>query len=276
MLDLKGIQGTGDAFMAVTMLLVCALIGAYPIIKMIGWWADGSVDPLLAVVSLFLFGVLAVSATLMPFQVAIVILLLFAGCALAVPILGKANDDLQLKQMEKERIDNYARVLEQEPLNHAARTGLAEALHKRGQPGDLDLAIQHMEWVLQQSPALSFRYKPPLDSWRRERERVVANLPPPIICHRCHAENAPNATSCENCAAAFGGRTGVMQQVNYEGGPKVVIRGWIVTASTAVIVMFALLTLPSIIAGPIIAASVLVAAWLFLRWVGGNMGTIGD
>ena len=68
----------------------------------------------------------------------------------------------------------------------------------------------------------------------------------------------------------------VMQEVNYAGGPKVVIRGWIVTASTVMISLFLLLALPSIIAGPIIVATVIVAAWLFMRWVGGNMGTIGD
>jgi ribosomal protein L40E len=276
MLNTNNMSGPGDAIMAATMLVACLLIGCYPMLKMMSWWAEGSVDPLLAIISIFLFLVLTVSCTLMPFGVGLFILILFAALALSVPILGKASDNLQLKKMEKERIQNYAAVLEKEPMNHAARTGLAEAIHKRGDPGDLELAIQHLEWVLQNAPALSFRYKPMLDSWRREKERVVANLPPPMICHLCHAENPWNATSCENCAAAFGTRTGVMQQMNYQGGPLVVIRGWVVTATAATIALFSLMILPSIIAGPIIIATVIVAAWLFMRWVGGNMGTIGD
>lgn len=273
MLNTDNIHGSGDAIMAATMLVMCLLIGSYPIVKMIGWWVEGSIDPLLAVLSIFLFAVLTVSATMMPFGAALLILLLFAGCALAVPVVGQVSDEFQLRRMEQARIDRYVQVLEKEPMNHPARTGLAEAMHKKG---EIDLAIQHMEWVLQQSPSLSFRYKPMLDSWRREKERNIANAPPPVICHRCHAENMWNATSCERCAVAFGTRTGVMQQVHYQGGPKVVIRGWIVTATTATIALFAFLMLPSIIAGPLILSTIIVAAWLFMRWVGGDMGTIGD
>jgi hypothetical protein len=268
---LNNIHDPGAAISAVMMLVACLICGSYPVIKMIGWWTEGGVEPIMAVVSIFLYVVLLVSVTMMPPAIGIVILLVILASAIMVPVFGQMSEQIQHQHMEDDKMERYGHALEQDPMNHAARMGLAEVLHKKG---ELDQAIEHMSWVLQQAPSLSFRIRPQLESWKREKERV--GVPMPIYCHQCRAENPWNATQCYECGAAFGVRSGMKQQVWREGGPKVVIRGWIVTATTLVIGCFIFLNLPSIIAGPIILATIIVAFFLFLKWVGGDMGTIGD
>src|SRR5207248_1021029 len=85
--------------------------------------------------------------------------------AVLTPVFGQVSDRVQLDRMDDNKVTQYSRVLEQNPMNHAARIALAEALYKRG---DLDLAIEHLGWTLQQSPTLSFRIRPQLESWKRE------------------------------------------------------------------------------------------------------------
>lgn len=271
MLNLNHIHGTGDAFFAVTMLLGCLLFGSYPVLKLIGWWADGGVEPLMAAMAIFLYLVILVSVTFLPPALAILLLLVIIASAVLMPVLGQVSEDRQNQRILDEQMQRFAGALQENPMNHAARLGLAEALHKRG---EVDRAIEHMEWVLQQSPALAMRVRPQLDTWKRQKERQ--GTAPPIICHLCAAENHPYADRCYSCGAAFGTRASVVERMRAEGGPAVVIRGWIVTATTLILACFLLLVLPAIIAGPIILASVIVAAWLFLRWIGGDMGTVGN
>lgn len=271
MLDLKNIHGQGDAFILVPMLAACLIAGAYPMVKLIGWWIDGGIDSGLAVLALFMYLVLILGATMLPPAMGVLIILLIASSAIVLPYVGKLAEEHDSKRIEQENYDRYAAALERNPRDAAARMALAECLYKRG---ELDLAIEHMSWTLKEFPALSFRIKPQLDSWKREKER--GPLPDFIICHLCSAENLPGADHCEKCGAAFGTRDSLRERILAEGGPKVVIRGWIVVAATLILSFFALLVLPSIIAGPLIIAMLIAAAWLFLRWVGGDMGTVGE
>ena len=271
MLNAQNIHGPGDAIMAVMMLLICLLCGSYPVIKLIGWWMDGGVEPLLACMGIMLYVVLLMSVTMLPFVLAIPIILVILASSIMMPYFGKVVEHADLRKIANEEMDRYGRALEENPMNHAARMGLAELLHKRG---ELDQSIEHMEWTLQQAPSLSFRIRPQLEGWKRERERI--GVAQPVFCHRCRCENHPMATECMECGAAFGVKAGMKQQMWREGGPQVVVRAWITTALTVLLGCFAFLFLPAILAAPILLATIIVGAWLFLRWVGGDMGTVGD
>ena len=270
MFSLDRLHDPGTAIGAVGISVIALIVASYPIIKMIGWWMDGGVEPLLAMLSISMYLVLVVFMAAAPAVIAAVIFLIIVASAIAAPILGQVSEQVQHNRIDSERMTSYARALEENPMNAAARMALAEALYKKGQ---MDLAIEHMEWTLQQFPALSMRIRPELDSWKRDRQRI--GVAQPIYCHRCQGENHPECTHCVECGAPFGRRAGMKLALARHGGPKMVIRAWITTASVLILALTLLAIMPIQFAAPIILASVIVGAWLFLRWAGGDMGTVG-
>ena len=267
MLSAEAAGGTGGAFVNVAIAVLCLLVAAYPVVRMIGWWIDGGVEPLAAMLCVAMYFVLIAWTMMAPMEVSLAIFGVILVSALVTPFIGQAADSIGNQRIEDERIVAYIQALERDPMDPVARMALAEALYKRG---DAEQAIEHMRWTLEQFPRLHGRIQPVLDQWSREAAR--ASEQPPIFCHVCHAENPPNAERCVECGACFGARAGMAQRIRIEGGPKALIRGWLVTSITLCVVLFALLTMPAIIAGPIIIATLLVAVTLFLRWVGGDLG----
>lgn len=261
----------GAAVLVVYLFAAALIIASIPVVKLIGWWVEGAIEPILALVGILLYIALLGGVIGAPSGLKILILIVLIISAVLTPLFGQISDQAQNARLEAFRVQQYAEALERNPMDAAARIALAEALHKRG---ELDRAIEHLAWTLQQFPALSLRVWPQLESWKREKERM--GRPRPLFCHQCRAENLADATHCSACGAAFGIRRGIEQRVWQEGGPRVVIRGWIVTATVLMLSCFVLLILPIEVAAPVILATCLVGAWLFLRWVGGDMGTVGD
>lgn len=257
---------------AVYMFAGAMIVASIPILKLIGWWIEGSIEPGMALFAILLYvGLLAMIIGAGSVALGLIALLVILASAILMPYIGQITEQAQRKHIEDDRLQSYIRALEQNPMDPVARIALAEALYKRG---ETDQAIQHMEWTLQQFPRLSPRIRTQLASWKREQQRQ--GMERPIFCHMCHAENPPGVTHCHQCGAAFGTKSGILERLAREGGPRVVIRGWIVTATALLLACFALLYLPALIAGPIILGAVLVGAWLFLRWVGGDLGVSED
>jgi len=268
---LNNISGPGEAMFAVVLLLVCLLVGAVPVVRLIHWWLDGGIEGGLALAALFLYAIAFVGITLLPMELALVLVALVAVSAAAIPVLGRLNEQHENTRLEEYKLQQYSLALEQNPLDAPARLGLAELLYKRG---DLDQAIEHMEWTLRQYPGLALRIKPELESWKRERSRIGVEMP--VFCHMCRAENPAGAERCSECGAAFGTRMGMLDRLRLEGGPRTVIRAWIVASSALMLGLFAFSLLPPPVAGVVILACVIVGGWLFLRWVGGDLGTVPD
>jgi len=271
MFSLDRLHDPGTAIGTVGLSVMALIVASYPIIKMIGWWMDGGAELLLAIISIFMYLTLVAFTMAAPAGIAILIFVIIVVSAIAAPIYGQMSEQVQHNRIDNDRLTAYARALEENPMNAAARMALAEALYKKGQ---MDLAIEHMEWTLQQFPALGMRIRPELDSWKRDRQRI--GVAQPIFCHRCQGENHPESTSCVECGAPFGTRAGMNYALAREGGPKVVIRAWITTATVLILAITLLAVIPIQYAAPIILASVIVGAWLFLRWASGDMGTVGD
>lgn len=267
MLSTQNMSGPGDAIMGVMLAVMCLLVASYPVIRMIGWWMEGGAEPLAAMLAIFMYVVLIATAMVASTAVALLIFGVIAVSALLTPFIGQAADSLGNQRIDNERFDAYSRALEANPMDPVARIAVAEELYKRG---EREQATEHMAWTLERFPGLSLRIKPTLESWAREAaRRETADW---VYCHMCHAENEPGASSCSQCGAEFGTRTGFMQRVRIDGGPKVLIRGWIVTSSVLIITLYALLTIDIVFAAPIILASFIVGAYLFVKWVGGDLG----
>jgi hypothetical protein len=271
MFNLNRVSDPGSAIFTVIICVAALLVASYPVIKMIGWWIEGGAEPLLAMVSIFLYIALVGFAMAAPPPVAGLIFVVIVVSAIATPVFGQVSDNVQLRRMDESRMETFARVLDGDPMNAPARMGLAECLHKRG---EIEQAIEHMSWTLERFPKLGFSIKPKLDAWIREKDRqgVAQN----VYCHMCHCENAYNATHCYECGAAFGTKAGVRQEAWRHGGPKAVIRGWIVTSVSVILILIMFAIMPIEFAAPLTVATLIVAFWLFLKWIGGDMGTIGD
>ena len=261
----------GEAMMGVFLVVAALIVASVPVYKLVGWWVEGAVEPILAAVGIALYISLIGGVMGAPSAIKIVLVVILVVSAALTPIFGQVSDKVQIDRMAEQKIHSFSRVLEADPRNFPARMALAEALYKKGQ---LDTAIEHMQWTLEQSPKLSMRIRPQLESWKREKERVGA--PQLIMCHLCYAENLPGSLRCEQCGAEFGTRAGMEQRIWREGGPKVVLRAWITTSLAVIIACGIFLYLPSIIAGPLIVATMIVSFFLFLKWAGGDMGTVGD
>jgi tetratricopeptide (TPR) repeat protein len=261
----------GEAIVGVSAVALALIIAALPIVKLIHWGIDGGVEPGLVIVALFLYGALIVSVMAGPSAIKIAALVLILVSAVLMPVLGSAASGAQLKAMDDERLRSYADALERNPMDPVARIALAEELEKRG---DVDQAIEHMEWVLKEFPRLGFQHQRTLDMWKRQCERRGA--PDLFYCHMCHAEQFPGTLQCAECGAVFGTAEGMRLQFRLDGGPKTLIRAWIISATIMVMAFALLYALPSIIAGPIIIGLVIVGAVIFLRWVGGDLGKPAD
>ncbi|MBM3493224.1 MAG: hypothetical protein FJX72_02715 [Armatimonadetes bacterium] len=261
----------GEAIVGVSLVAFALILDSIPVIKLIHWGIDGGVEPGLVVVALFLYLALIVSVMAGPSLVKIGAVILILVSAVLVPLFGTVAGEVEIKQMEDERLQSYASALDRNPMDPVARIALAEELEKRG---DVEQAIEHMEWVLREFPRLAFQHQRTLDTWKRQRER--RGLPDLFYCHMCHAEQFPGTTQCAECGAVFGTAEGMRRQLRLDGGPKTVIRAWIVTSSVVMLAFFLLMELPAIVAGPIILGSVIVGAVIFLRWVGGDLGKQAD
>ena len=271
MFSLEYIKDPGHAVLTVGLVTTALIIAAIPAIKMVGWWLDGGAEPWMAITSIFMYIVLIATMVAVPAWLAFLIFALICISAVAAPLLGKVSDKKQHQKIDDIRVQGWGAILERDPMNHAARIALAEVLHKRGA---LDLAIQHMEWIIRQSPQMSLRVRPTMDGWIREKDRMGA--PKPIICHECHGENPHWVTECELCGAQFGARAGFAQGIRLAGGPQAVIRTWIVTAGSIIAVVLFFGFLPIEYAAPLALATIMVGFWLFLRWVGGDLGTVSN
>ncbi|NLI00623.1 MAG: hypothetical protein GX446_14145 [Chthonomonadales bacterium] len=261
----------GGVITGVPLVVFALILSAIPVIKLIHWAIDGEIEGGLVAVALVLYLGLLVSVMAGPNVVKIVALVLILGGALAFPLLGSAASAKQVEQMSDERLRSYVIALESNPNDPVARIALAQELEKRG---DVEQAIEHLEWVLKEHPRLAFQHQRTLESWKRQLER--RDTPDFFYCHMCHAEQLPGATHCAQCGAAFGTAEGMRERLYREGGPKAVIRGFVVTVLVVGLGTLALLELPSIVAGPIILGALIVGAVLFLGWVGGDIGKPAD
>src|SRR5512140_2661568 len=152
----------GGVMMAVCLLAGAFIIMSYPVVKIIGWWLEGGIEPLHAILAIGLYMALAISVVVAPSGLKIVVLILLLISAVMLPVFGEVSDRVQNKAINDNRIQSYARALEENPMNAAARIALAEELYKRG---EREQAEEHMRWTLQQFPGLAGRINPVLETW---------------------------------------------------------------------------------------------------------------
>src|SRR5438270_12063239 len=100
----------GNAIMTVALTVAGLVVASYPVIKMIGWWIEGGAEPLLAMVSIFLYVALVGFAMAAPPGVATLIFVIIVISAIATPLVGQVSDRTQLQRMDNHKMESFARV----------------------------------------------------------------------------------------------------------------------------------------------------------------------
>jgi len=260
-----------EAVFNVQLALLALILAAIPAVRLIHLAIDGQLEAGPVLIGLFLYLALIVSVAGGPGPIKVAALALILLSTLLMPLLSGMQAERERRQIDDERFEAYVSALERNPMDPVARVALAEELHKRG---DVQQAIAHLEWVLQEFPKLATQHRATLDSWKRELEEAEA--PEFIYCHMCHAEVPAGTSVCPQCGAPFATSAGILERIRAEGGVKAILRAWIVAVVAVMLGLFVLLEVPAIVAAPILMAILIVGAWLFLRWVAGDIGRPAD
>lgn len=254
---------------AVLLFSIGALLAGYPVYRFIGWWIEGSITGAEVAVLLFtyigLMGLLLMSGSAWLALMAIV--LMVSGVAM-VPWLGERFNRRALRKIEEEEMYRARDVLAVDPENHIVRVVLAEKLYKLGR---LEEAIEHLEYAVSSSPAISRMERGKLQSWKRELEFAQHKL---VLCPMCGAENPGEARRCIQCGSPMQPLSALKEWAVEEQVVQKVLRLWLRVMVVLTIMGFVFYLLPLDIQGLVTIAALVVGAWYFLNRFGAWKQTV--
>lgn len=242
------------------LFLIGTMLAAFPVYRFIGWWIEGSIAggelAVLLCTYIGLMGLLLVSGSAWLAFLALV--LLVSGVAM-MPWLGDMFNRRALRKMDEEEMYRARDALAADPENHIARVVLAEKLYKLGR---LDEAIEHLEYVVESSPALSRLERGKLQSWKREQAFAQRKL---VLCPMCGAENPGEARRCIQCGSPIETFAALKEWAIQEQAVQKVLRAWLTVMVILTVLSFVFLLLPLEWQGIVTIAALIVGAWYFLN-----------
>lgn len=246
-----------------------ALLAGYPVYRFIGWWIEGSITGGEVAVLLFtyigLMGLLLMSGSAWLALMAIV--LMVSGVAM-VPWLGEMFNRRALRKIEEEEMYRARDVLAVDPENHIVRVVLAEKLYKLGR---LEEAIDHLEYAVSSSPAISRMERGKLQSWKRDLEFAQRKL---VLCPMCGAENPGEARRCIQCGSPMEPLSALKEWAVEEQVVQRVLRLWLRVMAILTVMGFVFYLLPPDVQGLVTIAALVVGAWYFLNRFGAWKQTV--
>jgi len=242
------------------LFVIGALLAAFPVYRFIGWWIEGSLTggelAVLVLTYIGLMGLLLVSNS--AWLAFMALLLLVSGVAL-MPLLGEVFNRRALRKMDEEEMYRARDVLAANPENHLARVVLAEKLYRLGR---LDEAIEHLEYAVESSPAISRLERGKLQSWKREQAFAQRKL---LTCPMCGAENPGEAQRCVQCGGSLETFTALKEWTVREQVVQKVLRAWLGVMAILTVLGFVFILLPLEIQGLVTIAALIVGGWFFLN-----------
>lgn len=254
---------------AIFLFAVGALLAGYPVYRFVGWWVEGSIAGGELVVFLFTYigvmGLLLMSGS--PWLAFMALLLLVSGIAIT-PWLGEMFNRRALRKIEEEEMYRARDALAANPDNHIARTVLADRLYRLGR---LDEAIEHLEFVVENSPGLARLERGKLQSWKREQSLARRNL---VLCPMCGAENPGEARRCVQCGSPIETVSALKEWAVQEQVVQKVLRLWLIVMVILTLLGFVFYLLPLEMQGLVCIAALVVGAWYFLNRFGSWKQTV--
>ncbi|MGQ9487859.1 MAG: zinc-ribbon domain-containing protein [Armatimonadota bacterium] len=254
---------------AVLLFSIGALLAGYPVYRFIGWWIEGSITG--GEVAVFLFTYIGLMGLLMmsgsAWLALMAIVLMVSGVAM-VPWLGEMFNRRALRKIEEEEMYRARDVLAADPENHIVRVVLAEKLYKLGR---LEEAIEHLEYAVSSSPAISRMERGKLQSWKRDLEFAQRKL---VLCPMCGAENPGEARRCIQCGSPMQPLSALKEWAVEEQVVQKVLRLWLRVMAVLTVMGFAFYLLPLDVQGLVSIAALIVGAWYFLNRFGAWKQTV--
>lgn len=254
---------------AVLLFSIGALLAGYPVYRFVGWWIEGSITggevAVLVLTYIGLMGLLLMSGSAWLALMAIV--LMVSGVAM-VPWLGDMFNRRALRKMDEEEMYRARDVLAVDPENHIVRVVLAEKLYKLGR---LEEAIEHLEYAVSNSPAISRMERGKLQSWKRDLEFAQRKL---VLCPMCGAENPGEARRCIQCGSPMEPLSALKEWAVEEQVVQRVLRLWLRVMAILTVMGFVFYLLPLDIQGLVTIAALVVGAWYFLSRFGAWKQTV--
>jgi tetratricopeptide (TPR) repeat protein len=249
----------GEALM---LFVLGALLAAFPVYRFIGWWIEGSIAggelAVLLCTYIGLMGLLLVSGS--AWLAFMALMLLVSGVAI-MPWLGDMFNRRALRKIDEEEMYRARDALAADPENHLARVVLAEKLYKLGR---LDEAIEHLEYAVESSPALSRLERGKLQSWKREQAFAQRKL---VLCPMCGSENPGEARRCIQCGSPIETLAALKEWAAQEQVVQKVMRAWLTVMAVLTVLSFVFMLLPLEMQGVVTIAALIVGAWFFLNRV---------
>lgn len=249
----------GEALM---LFVLGALLAAFPVYRFIGWWIEGSIAggdlAVLLCTYIGLMGLLLVSGS--AWLAFMALMLLVSGVAI-MPWLGDMFNRRALRKIDEEEMYRARDALAADPENHLARVVLAEKLYKLGR---LDEAIEHLEYAVESSPALSRLERGKLQSWKREQAFAQRKL---VLCPMCGSENPGEARRCIQCGSPIETLAALKEWAAQEQVVQKVLRAWLTVMAVLTVLSFVFMLLPLEMQGVVTIAALIVGAWFFLNRV---------
>lgn len=249
----------GEALM---LFVLGALLAAFPVYRFIGWWIEGSIAggelAVLLCTYIGLMGLLLVSGS--AWLAFMALMLLVSGVAI-IPWLGDMFNRRALRKIDEEEMYRARDALAADPENHLARVVLAEKLYKLGR---LDEAIEHLEYAVESSPALSRLERGKLQSWKREQAFAQRKL---VLCPMCGSENPGEARRCIQCGSPIETLAALKEWAAQEQVVQKVLRAWLTVMAVLTVLSFVFMLLPLEMQGVVTIAALIVGAWFFLNRV---------
>jgi len=249
----------GEALM---LFVLGALLAAFPVYRFIGWWIEGSIAggelAVLLCTYIGLMGLLLVSGS--AWLAFMALMLLVSGVAI-MPWLGDMFNRRALRKIDEEEMYRARDALAADPENHLARVVLAEKLYKLGR---LDEAIEHLEYAVESSPALSRLERGKLQSWKREQAFAQRKL---VLCPMCGSENPGEARRCIQCGSPIETLAALKEWAAQQQVVQKVLRAWLTVMAVLTVLSFVFMLLPLEMQGVVTIAALIVGAWFFLNRV---------
>src|SRR2546421_12295401 len=98
----------GGAIIAVFFVVAALIIASIPIYKLMGWWVEGAVEPLLAAIGIALYIALIAGVMGAPSGLKIVLVIVLVISAVLTSVFGQVSDRVQLDRMEDSKVTQYS------------------------------------------------------------------------------------------------------------------------------------------------------------------------
>lgn len=218
-------------FGGVIVVVLCGIVAGIVLHRIIGLYIEGSITGQQCLLICGGYLGLIISIIIAPSASSrIILILLLISAVICLPLLFRRFEDRSDRAFYERKIEEFRAAIVSDPMNLAARSRLAETLHKIER---LDEAIAELSEVVRLSP----QSIPDAHRLKQLMEEKEGRETPTITCPGCGEPNPPERTHCLKCEGTLRMSSEIKEWLVRGGLKQIVI---VSSVSMAVIAVIAL------------------------------------